>query len=1142
MIKNIKFDGISRMQDIDSTGNAFADDLVNMRLDNAGNLQAIERKSIKYAFYENGNPCIIKCFEHRTSSSTNLIVIKLYSGKRGWTAQIEHIDDTDGKVISLLFASDNYQTEEDALKAINGIDIAATGNFISFNTPVLHSCLFYGGEYIEGDIPAESPILSFSVTDKMSPWGEYCSYTTQLKLTGEWENSYTQPYHFGFARCDREELGSIYSDAQCTSEIEWRPDFSLYVNDLTAEDTRDQRENVRTKEYSDGAMDRAVNISMASGEKEEIENVIKASWANITQSDKNFREGYILICSAFELFDGSIINVSEPKLIHLGTYGKENITNNIRKYVDYYYNPDKVRFTKYAGGGTDGNDIDCDCTFEFFVRHQNLQKLTFSKPDIELTDAQKILVKKIVYFTTAPVSMYDFEHIDFLHLHYYRAYSLGHSTKKDGSGYRYLIPSFTDTNNSTWTTRMPIGHSTYDSESEEDEGLKEYIPTNEDISKWILYKAAEFNIDSSADSKEDVNFSSLTSGDVLKSDTSGHKRFSVGGLMSFNRRLHAWQIGEFMSDALFSEENFVNQYNLGCHWIKKYYDSYVKVHSSASSQIYEVCKLKFYSCIPEKRMPYTLSGTTGVCFLEFKIEESGDAKYYYKKIKAIETTKDGYLIPPFISFPDSRCTEVRIIMRYAPSSSLKTYLTKTYKMTAGSANFAFCFTLDSSYSMSPTDREIERHLPYQDMSYLNDSQLNISYEDRLTEMAESNTLWSTQVDSTNTEEGMPLTDNAKLIVSDNSNPYTFPPENDMRFDDDVISAVPATMDLSLQQSGNYTTYVFTKKNIVALQLGTSAFYSSFSVISDKTAISRNIISTPAGVVFVSKDEVNVLRGLSITAISNCLRYGRQFGLLENTSLWEMIYDKRDRLTDVGMCLRPVDLSQGDGGYREWNNNLINEYSVIGFDDLNKEIIISNMFKYDNSAVYSADKKMWYETDQTFYSFHQNTGCRSAIGVNACLDTYLYPNAIVNLNDESSDFLPDNADVNQSTAMFTPVLYISRPITAADFSFKTVYRVALRGHLRLNIAEYKDNRFTIADTVNQNTRSFSFSVFASNDLNQWRMVAGKCWHGETSQIITDRIKYSYKYYIVALGGYAVPNEFKIFGMQIDGTDKYNNRNR
>lgn len=336
-------------------------------------------------------------------------------------------------------------------------------------------------------------------------------------------------------------------------------------------------------------------------------------------------------------------------------------------------------------------------------------------------------------------------------------------------------------------------------------------------------------------------------------------------------------------------------------------------------------------------------------------------------------------------------------------------------------------------------------------------------------------------------ERLNYSENNKIIVSDISNPFYFPPEHAYLVSGSIINIAVSSEQISSSQIGQFPLYVFTTQGIYAIEVGDgNVLYSNIIPISAEVAVAgSSVLQTRYGIVFVTKTGLKLIAGREVVDISQAIAGNPDISMQECETF--------GRVSEVvrGYDIRPYFSSVPFQDY-------IKEASL-GYDINENEIIVSNP-NYSYSYVYNLDEKTWHKITEVFTFFDKHLALRKGEG---------------NL---------DLCDIREEISSDRLVHLQTRPLLFNTAAFKQIYHAVARG-------EFKpaENRIHLA------------YMLASNDLSKWICMAVRKTEINAPHISLPRAHQSFRYFSFIVGGY-VRSGHLLTHAELEGEVKYGNRLR
>jgi hypothetical protein len=307
----------------------------------------------------------------------------------------------------------------------------------------------------------------------------------------------------------------------------------------------------------------------------------------------------------------------------------------------------------------------------------------------------------------------------------------------------------------------------------------------------------------------------------------------------------------------------------------------------------------------------------------------------------------------------------------------------------------------------------------------------------------------------------------RVQASEIQNPLIFPAKYSYQVGTGAVLALAAGSEpLSTGQFGQFPLQVFTTKGNWAMEIGSGdILYSNILPINGEVINNPdNIISIGGGVVYTTDMGLFVINGMQVTELSEVVEGDIDVDFMD--------------LPEVAVATTNAQfVSLSDSISSVTFLEYISE-SVIGYDHLNKELIVSND-EYEYSYVYSFESKLWTKVSVSYSLLINAYPKLLGFNVSSC----------VSISEEESVF-------------FTDCLVITRPISFQNPDmFKKIERALLR-------CEYTTEGIHYAGVY----------LFASDDLQTWRLITGKQRGGtHIKDLLVQRSWGSAKFYIIMFAG-------------------------
>lgn len=274
-------------------------------------------------------------------------------------------------------------------------------------------------------------------------------------------------------------------------------------------------------------------ISFDQIELEEMMSSLVGLYRKTVNRDKEFRQGYIFISTAFELFDGTVTKPTAPKLYRLGAQ----------------YDPDIIHC--HQNNFDDGTSI---LKLKFSILPTRVTQLKLSAPEFSESeiDKYKDIIKKINVYASEVIDIYDTENANAAYLHF---------TLKSGERYNLI-------------------HS-----EDKTEGFPEKRLDTNTVDNQLFYRVAQFDFVRSSNDEIAIDFSKITTNPTLPVDASGWLNTS-GNMFVYNNRLHLYNVRQkfLKSDKMFSVHFLTDFSKKSLQPVEASYIIYLKNASGGSAK------------------------------------------------------------------------------------------------------------------------------------------------------------------------------------------------------------------------------------------------------------------------------------------------------------------------------------------------------------------------------------------------------------------------------------------------------------------------------------------------------------------------------------------------------------------------------
>ncbi|MCR5568654.1 MAG: hypothetical protein K6G31_05200 [Paludibacteraceae bacterium] len=1021
--------GIVRLHPATVSQPGHCDALLNLR-PQGGGWRSVGTKSVCYGPLAEGG-VLLQAAVHQLPGHPCLVAVRRVQGG-GLQVAAAPLEASAPVVWQVLYTFAAGTADADGL----AVHIAFIGNYCCFSVPQLHIFRFNGAAYVKEDGAADSaPTLAYTVQGRYTPAGSLLSFAVPVR--GEnLEGCYY-----------REVAADQYSALQLAG---------------TGTDA------VSLNQGSVNTPTQWGNLVFGEAEKQALLDAMAGQYEAMQQSSDYYREGYVLVCSAWQLADGSYTCPSEPVLLHLGCeqvaadFQQQSMAFNPTADIDVYFNRDKISFKVFAASDISSSAYSA-AVFSCYVRRQWMQQLTFQKPSAPVAGAG--VFQKAVFFVSPPVSMYRLAKAEFDYLHTIHHYGIDATTKG-------LVPGGVGVDS---YFRLALKHA-----ATHREGLTEYLPSAAEVAGWLLYKAVEFDLTdpAEADTKR-VDFSTLTSNDVLGAELAGHLSVSCGGLLAYNQRLHVWNCTSTFKGMPVSS---VSLADVPAGFIYRYAESAVNAYITQRRVVPGVSSAAFVRAVGQLD-----GGAPSQVVAQFRITHGGDYLYHYRTLsyRQVFTNAGGNLwqaYPRFLSFPDNRCDQCVLYYQAVGGG----WRSQAFPMRS-SAGFNFSFALHLSAS-DTLNTDYAAYLPLRGGTPVSEADVELLLQADGRTFAQPVTL-----SGSTAEAGLSQPD--LLMVSAPANPYVFPPGLAFHFGSPVTSAGVATREISSAQTGQYPLCVFTEGGIWSMELGTAAFYSRQVPISAEVSTGRRVLPTPFGIVFLTRAGVKLLQGRGVSLLGGEACGGVASAVWTCQAMASVVSGVGGQLSAAAR------LSDQHTAYPDGIAAWLAADVAMGYDAARHELLLSGASaSLPLTYVYNFGTRQWYTFSDVFYSFSGNVAVK-AEGQSA---------ALCRLSDEAFPVVSGTA--------CRPVALVSRPFAPLTLGYQHLDRLVVQGELSGGADTYA-----------------GLYVFASNNLTDWRMVSAVQWrHPLSPQARLPRSKRSWRFYAFAFFA-DVPASFSLSHLTLLGAE-------
>lgn len=598
-----------------------------------------------------------------------------------------------------------------------------------------------------------------------------------------------------------------------------------------------------------------------------------------------------------------------------------------------------------------------------------------------------------------------------------------------------------------------------------------FFPINPDFQKLNestgYFKIHEFNFEelvlaTTPRTVQDVDttnfYQNYATREALPTDQLSHQKIVARGVYTYNDRLHALNIKTIYGDGYVLFPKFRAGYDMGSTtvpgkitvWLKTSLGAAVVVSNvnipsyrateqgSAGPYADEAAALAALAVYSYSPPTNYVPGSGYVIKKEVIVSGLWDSSYkWYVVYRALtEDTTENYLVPSVIGYNDSRAYRMMITIDEGSMVLLDAKLKKNTGL-----NFA--------YYSNPTFNVVE-------------STLNSNYREQ--SIVEGSLITTAVVPA---PSSTPF-DTNRIQVSEIQNPLVYPAKNSYQVGTGSIYAVMAGSEpMSTGQFGQFPLQVFTTKGVYTMEVGTGdVLYTNILPAAGEVANNaKNIISVAGGVLYSTDKGLFVLIGRVPHEISEIIEGIPEASLTGREEITTLLTDSK---YTPGLS----------GAISDINFLTYLTGSSIGYDQLNKELIVTNSAK-GYSYVYSFESEMWYKIKGSY-----------SLLINNWPKLYgLTSTSVLDLSTEA-------------TTGYVEVMIIT---CAQSFEMPETYK--------------KIDRAILRSKITTNTGKYAgFYFFASDDINTYRFETGRQVTGVgCNDMITQRSFGGAKYYAFVING-------------------------
>jgi len=540
----------------------------------------------------------------------------------------------------------------------------------------------------------------------------------------------------------------------------------------------------------------------------ERKNFAIGMFAKALSETKNlgYIHGYILACTAIELFDGSYILQSNPVLLG-SAFVKDGYFNvNSNGVVLSWDSPEgrnPIFIPNYDNNTPDGNYMDSMNVYDF--DHQTPETYSpypnlFAYANNYYSAGRMSAGKMVSYISSNELKFKVNTNIDENYRNLIKSVSVFISSEI--SMYKMDSPDNTIERWNTTSTTYP-------------ENFFPKYKDNSDIIKEIsnnqqFYKVHEIAFDDIKTTTENDGWvtidlkgklgENLKNQEPLPVDNFTHHDMVPNGQFVYNNKLHVWDYKQELFHGWPLNYFYANQ---GVGQFPA-----IHVHNAYNRQCWVRVKIKTETGISE--VVRIMSGTSD---------------------------EDMYSTNGILSYPDSRATEMTIYEKYQ------------YETSGGGTIHNYTVVAQKTFKLTASD---DQNFAY----YIAPDLKPIALDSIATEIAAPTELNRTQIYRNG------------LKVSQVNNPFYYPADQTHTVGTGIIRNVATNaMRMSDGQFGQYPLYVFTTEGEYSFDTGTTIAYNRQSPASMVVAVSDIVCPTPYGVVFVGKRGVYLIQGQTVEYLS-----------------------------------------------------------------------------------------------------------------------------------------------------------------------------------------------------------------------------------------------------------------------------------
>jgi hypothetical protein len=515
-----------------------------------------------------------------------------------------------------------------------------------------------------------------------------------------------------------------------------------------------------------------------------------------------------------------------------------------------------------------------------------------------------------------------------------------------------------------------------------------------------------------------------------------------------------------------------------------YYQGSVEPNNSSAT-----LKLKFGTVLSAEKIMDVNSGV--ISRVGYNIPYNNRFHYYKSNVYFHVQTPTCSLVPEdtyakFISYVqiNNKWILTNKIISYDLSGRAPSGGTTIYIDTISDFIYPMAGIKKLAFVLAESDGDEITEVPYSSMFFVDledSSSYNYSYaydvmpdiievpESFYNELSSSGQLWE-QVQSDGYTDKILLKEETNAInVSAQYNPLVFPVEYSYNYSGEIIDVATAYLPVSSVQAGQFPITVFTANGIFAMEQGNGAVLYSNIVPLQPLVIDGKAEPTPYGTFFVSLGNLYLLQGRESINLSTVLDGKRDLRIREADAYKRLYCEDGSVLFKFEPLLSKVD-------FKDYVSN-----AGLFYDQLNNELYISSRdTDKPYSYVFNLDSKSFYKSSKK-YVHSGNLISKYAVELIGDKVNIVYIDFELDIDDQ-------------------PIFLQSRPL-ALEQLYTHIQRLIL-----------------LADAELSGTQNLCLSVFASDNLHDWKCVISSQKHDVIlRQIRTNKAAKSYKDYVIVISG-------------------------